>query len=116
MGRWKVVQANEFGKWYAEQDADAREDIFAKIEVLATVGPSLGRPNVDTVYESRFPNMKELRVQSKGRPFRIFFVFDPKRQAVLLIGGDKTGKKRFYKEMVPIADQIYERYLKGERK
>jgi hypothetical protein len=56
--------------------------------------------------------MKELRTQSDGRPLRTFFAFDPRRTAVLLIGGDKTGDNRFYDRMVPIADDLYEAYLK----
>ena len=116
MSRWTVVQADEFRVWYAGLNDNAKEDIYAKVVVLAEIGPSLGRPSVDTVQESRFSNMKELRVQSRGRPLRIFFAFDPKRRAVLLVGGDKTGKNRFYKEMVPTADRIYESYLEGGAK
>lgn len=55
--------------------------------------------------------MRELRIQSKGKPIRIFYAFDPKRDAILLIGGDKTGDKRFYKRMIPIADRLYDTYL-----
>ena len=88
------------------------------MEVLKRTGPNLGRPYVDSVKGSRHENMKELRVQSKGRPFRIFFAFDPLRRAVLLIGGNKTGDKRFYVRMIPIADVLYDDYLQdlGERK
>jgi hypothetical protein len=55
--------------------------------------------------------MKELRIQSKGRPYRVFFAFDPRRRAILLTGGNKSGNRRFYKEMIPIADKIYDQYL-----
>jgi hypothetical protein len=71
---------------------------------------------VDTVKGSEYPNMKELRTQSGGSPLRTFFVFDPRRSAILLIGGDKTGDKRFYERMVPIADKLYGTYLKEIRK
>ena len=80
--------------------------------VLERVGPGLGRPRVDTLKGSRYTNLKELRVQSNGRPFRILFVFDPVRNAVLLIGGDKSGRKRFYDTMIPLAERIYREYLK----
>ncbi len=60
--------------------------------------------------------LRELRVQSAGRPLRIFYVFDPGRQAVLLIGGDKTGRDRFYEEIVPIAERIYQEYLRETRR
>ena len=101
-----------------EVDEDARVSIYAVMEVLRSMGPNLGRPYVDSVRESRHENMKELRVKSKGRPFRIFFAFDPFRQAVLLIGGNKTGDKRFYARMLPIADTLYDHYLHdlGEKK
>lgn len=60
--------------------------------------------------------MRELRVQSGGRPLRVFYAFDPRRSAILLIGGDKTGDDRFYERMVPIADQLYDDYIAEIRK
>jgi len=74
-------------------------------------GPALGRPHADTVRGSRFANMKELRTQVGGRPLRTFFVFDPRRTAILLIGGEKTGETRFYERMIAIADRLYATYL-----
>lgn len=56
--------------------------------------------------------MKELRVQSKGRPFRVLFAFDPDRRAILLVGGNKQGKKRFYEQIIPIADKLFDEHLK----
>ena len=118
---WQILQTDQFKEWFKKDDnvdEDARVSIYAVMEVLKQLGPNLGRPYVDSVKGSRHENMKELRVQSKGRPFRIFFAFDPSRQAVLLIGGNKTGDKRFYTRMIPIADQLYDHYLEylGERK
>ena len=60
--------------------------------------------------------MRELRVQSKGRPIRIFYAFDPRRAAILLIGGDKTGDNRFYERMIPIADRLYDDHIGGLKK
>jgi len=108
---WNVVAATEFMDWFDEMDEEAQVDIREKIRVLEAFGPQLGRPLVDTIKESRHKNMKELRVQSNSRPFRIFFAFDPKRNAVLLIGGDKTGDARFYKKIIPKADAIFDTYL-----
>jgi hypothetical protein len=71
-----------------------------------------GRPHVDTVSASEFRNMKELRTQSSGAPLRTFFAFDPRRKAILLIGGDKTGDQRFYEKMIPLADKLYIQHLK----
>lgn len=106
-----MKQTGEFGDWYKTLDADAQEDIYEYLEVLKKLGPKLGRPYVDTIKGSQYPNMKELRVQSKGRPFRIIFAFDPERTAVLLTGGNKKGDKRFYKIMIPIADKLFSKYL-----
>jgi len=75
------------------------------------MGPKLGRPYVDSVQGSRHSNLKELRIQSKGRPIRIFFIFDKKRRAVLLVGGNKAGDRRFYDQMVPKADKIFDDFL-----
>lgn len=108
---WKAIETPEFAEWYESQDDDAKEDILASVEVLKAIGPSLGRPHVDTLKGCRHANMKELRVQTNGSPFRIFFAFDPKRQAVLLVGGNKEGDSRFYKKMIPQAEALYDEYL-----
>jgi hypothetical protein len=110
---WEIGWTDEFGEWVVSDQVDepAREDIRACLVVLREVGPSLGRPLSDTVKGSRHPNMKELRVQSNGRPIRIFYAFDPARKAILLIGGNKQGKKRFYDVYVPIADRLFNKYL-----
>ena len=79
--------------------------------ILSEIGPSLGRPYVDSIKQSKYKNMKELLIQNKKRLFRILFIFDIKRNALLLIGGDKRGDKRFYKKIIPIADKIYESYM-----
>lgn len=108
---WKIIKTDTFGDWFTRQDNDAQSSVVEIITVLASYGPQLGRPYVDTIKDSRHPNMKELRIQSKGRPLRVLFAFDPKRNAVLLIGGDKTGDKRFYKKLIPIADDVFDKYL-----
>ncbi len=109
---WGVEFTDEFEKWWDGIDEDAQADIDAGVRLLAEIGPMLGRPYADTVNGSRHDKMKELIVQSNGRPFRTFFAFDPRRTAILLIGGDKTGEKRFYDEMIPMADHLYDEHLK----
>jgi hypothetical protein len=108
---WTVIFDPDFRVWFYQQEQDLRDEAFAVIKVLEESGPTLGRPRVDTVKDSAFPNMKELRIQYQGEPWRILFAFDPRRQAILLVGGNKTGNKRWYKENIPIADRRYERYL-----
>ncbi len=111
---WAVVQTEEFGAWFSRIDAAAQEDVFAAVRILSEIGPSLGRPLVDSLKGSKHTNMKELRVQSKGRPFRIAFAFDRRRQAVLLVGGNKQGQKRFYQDLIRTADDRFENYLRSQ--
>ena len=81
------------------------------VKLLQVLGPALGRPHADTVKQSRHRNMKELRTQTHGRPLRTFYAFDPRRKAILLIGGDKTGDKRFCDRMIPLADTLLDKHL-----
>ncbi|MGA7906748.1 MAG: type II toxin-antitoxin system RelE/ParE family toxin [Candidatus Sulfotelmatobacter sp.] len=109
---WEIEFTNEFEQWWNSLDAAEQEDIAASVMLLRERGPSLGRPNADVVIGSRYPNLKELRTQHAGRPYRTLFAFDPRRVAILLIGGDKTGNDRWYEEFVPLADKIYEQHLR----
>lgn len=84
-----------------------------KVDLLQLRGPSLSRPHADSVRFSKFPNMKELRIQQAGRPYRVLYAFDPRRAAILLLGGDKTGNDRWYEEYVPVADRIFENHLEA---
>ncbi len=108
---WNVEYTDEFFAWWETLTEDEQEDISACVNQLIDRGPQLGRPYVDSVNGSRHSNMKELRTQSGGNPLRTFFVFDPTRSAVLLIGGNKRGDKRFYDRMIPIADDLYDEFL-----
>ncbi len=114
---WNVVFDPDFRIWFYQQEQGFQDEAFAVLAILEEFGPQLGRPRVDTLEGSSFNNMKELRIQYKGEPWRILFAFDPERQAILLVGGNKTSNKRWYKENIPIADKRYKRYLetsKGE--
>ena len=101
----------DFRVWFYEQEQGLQDEAFAVIRILSESGPILGRPRVDTIQGSDFNNMKELRIQYQGEPWRILFAFDPLRQAILLVGGNKSGNNRWYKENIPIADRRYKRYL-----
>ncbi len=113
--QWAIEYTDQFEEWWNTLDAEAQEDIDVVIRVLEAVGPALTRPYADTVKDSRHPNMRELRVQSQGRPLRILYAFDPRRSAILLIGGDKTGltDERFYGAQIPIADRLYDEHLEA---
>ena len=108
---WDVEYTDEFGQWWQTLTETQQDDVAISVQLLRDFGPSLSRPYADTVKGSKYPNMKELRTQSGGRPLRTLFAFDPRRCAILLIGGDKTGDDRFYEKMVPLADRLYDEYL-----
>lgn len=113
---WTILRTDEIIAWIAELDDNAKEAILKSLLVLREIGPALGRPHVDSVKGSKYPNMKELRVQNKNRVYRIFFAFDPLRNAILLIGGDKRGNKKFYEKMIARADDLYRRHLERKGK
>jgi hypothetical protein len=108
---WDVEYTEGFEAWWSTLSEGEQADVDASVQLLEAYGPQLGRPHVDTVQSSRHSNMKELRTQSGGKPLRTFFAFDPRRTAILLVGGDKTGDRRFYDRMIPIADNAYDEYL-----
>lgn len=110
---WAVETTDVFDAWFDVLDDVDRANVLASMILLRDLGPMLSRPHADTVKGSCYSNMKELRVQSKGDPIRVFFAFDPNRKGVLLCAGNKTGdEKRFYKVMIPIADYEFMQYLK----
>lgn len=109
---WEIRTTDTFDEWLDALDDTDRENVIAAMIVLRQKGPLLSRPYADTVKGSAHKNMKELRVQSKGNPIRAFFAFDPNRAAILLCAGEKTGKeKRFYEEMIPVADREFSAHL-----
>ena len=108
---WEVLLDDDFASWLTLLDAGVQAEILAHAGLLRDFGPQLGRPQVDHVKASTFDNMKEMRVQYRGDPWRILFAFDPERKAVPLVGGCKAGDKRWYKTNVPIADERFRRHL-----
>jgi len=113
---WNVEITDDYLKWFAALDEKMQDAVRADIEVLERIGPFLGRPYVDSIAGSKHSNMKELRTMHRRRHIRSFFAFDPRRTAILLIGGDKTGDKAFYIRMVASADRLYDEYLQEIRK
>jgi len=104
---------DEFQTWLESLDQETYNRVLAAADILREEGPSLGRPLVDTVKGSRFANMKELRPPAPGRKtIRVLFVFDPDRQAILLVGGDKTNNwEKWYTRNIPVADARFARHL-----
>jgi hypothetical protein len=115
--RWDVEFTKEFEAWWNSLSEQDQEEISAKVELLEEHGPNLARPHADIITTSRHSNIKELRgkVSTKGKDslLRVLFAFDPRRTALLLIGGDKTGDPKWYEKSVPIADDLFDQHLKG---
>lgn len=114
---WDIRLLAEVEEWVLGLDDDTYDQVAAAIDVLAELGPALGRPLVDRIEGSRLHNLKELRPGSSGSSeVRVLFDFDPDRRAVLLVGGDKAGNWRdWYTENIPVAERRYEQWIRGER-
>lgn len=107
---WEVEGTNEFAEWYGTLTVAQQRAVEDAVDRLMMVGPGLGRPFVDTIAGSRYPNMKELRPRPGN--LCILFAFDPRRTAILLLGGDKTGRWReWYAVAIPQADALLDVYL-----
>ncbi len=112
---WLVDFHPEFEVWLnGLTDHSLIEEILKHAKALKYMGPSVGRPLVDTVKGSKYPNMKELRMQYAGDPWRFLFAFDPLRQAIVLVGGNKAGKPGWYDVSIPIADARYADHLRRQ--
>lgn len=108
---WEVEYTDEFEVWWNTLSEDEQVSIDASVQLLEERGPQLPFPHSSSINGSRHSHMRELRTQHDGHPYRTLYAFDPRRTAILLIGGDKTGNNRWYKETVPIADQLYDEHL-----
>ena len=110
---WTVLLEPHFEVEFDALDEGVQNALAIRVELLAEFGPTLGRPAVDTLNGSAYPNMKELRFQADDGIWRVAFAFDPQRRAVLLVAGDKVGTKsaRFYRELLRKADDRYRDHL-----
>jgi hypothetical protein len=107
---WEIEATEEFRRWYDGLDESEMTRVNRAVDELALHGPALGRPWVDTLRGSRHPNMKELR--PRGGFIRCLFAFDPRRTAILLLGGDKRDRwEAWYTAYIPLADDLYDQYL-----
>ena len=110
---WTVQIAAEFQSEFLALDRPVRIELAANAALLEQFGPHLGRPRVDTLKGSRYPNMKELRFRAANGVWRVAFAFDPRRRAILLVAGDKSGigEGRFYRSMIRRADSRFDAHL-----
>ena len=114
---WQVALHPEFEAEFAILPPAAQDELLARLKLVATFGPSLGRPNVDTLAGSAFANMKELRFRLDGL-WRFAFAFDHERRAIVLVGGNKIGKNqsRFYRELIKIADRRFAQHIESTKR
>lgn len=116
--KWKVLFSDEFDTEFTAFSREVQTAMLAKARLLEHFGPQLGRPNVDTLVGSKHANMKELRFDAADGVWRAVFAFDPDRQAVILVAGDKSGssEKRFYRSLIAKADKRFDDYLAQQKK
>lgn len=112
----QVEYTNEFETWWNGLTVREQGDVAKVVELLVARGTALGSPQSSQVKSSRHRHMRELRSQSGGRPMRVFYAFDPRRTAILLIGGRKLDQERFYRTYVQQADALYGRFLRQLRR
>ncbi|HYR42478.1 MAG TPA: type II toxin-antitoxin system RelE/ParE family toxin [Terriglobia bacterium] len=113
---WDVEYSDVFGEWWDGLSEAEQEDVDAYVRLLERFGPTLKFPHSSSIAGSQYSHMRELRIQHAGRPYRVLYAFDPRRSAFLLLGGDKTGKDRWYEVHIPIADKLYSEHLKQLKK
>lgn len=108
---WEVEYTDEFEDWWTTLTEEEQDSIDVAVALLERQGPSLAFPYSSGIQGSRYSHMRELRVQQRGEPYRILYAFDPRRVAILLLGGNKVGDKRWYEDNVIKADKLYEKHL-----
>ena len=113
---WEIEYTDELGEWWGGLSEGEQESVRASVKLLGDFGPKLPFPHSSGIKASRHGNMREPLIQHAGRPYRVLYAFDPRRCAILLIGGEKTGDDRWYDEHVPIADRLYDEHLETLRK
>src|SRR3990172_332417 len=111
--KWAILFHQKFEREFDALSEEVQDEGLANIKLLERFGPLLGRPRVDTLKGSRYSNMKEMRFDAADGVWRIAFAFDPKRQAILLVGGDKSGgsEKRFYRQLIKKADARFNEHV-----
>jgi len=114
---WDIEFEEDFEAEFRGFTPDVQDELLAVAKLLADYGPQLGRPHADTLKGSKYKNMKELRFEAADGEWRAAFAFDPRRKAILLVAGDKSGgsEKRFYKQLLAKADRRFSTHLERLR-
>lgn len=108
----EIEYTDDFGLWWDSLSEAEQDDVAAVVELLGVKGATLRFPYTSGIESSKHRHMRELRIQHAGRPYRVLYAFDPRRNAILLLGGKKTGDQRWYKKQVPVADCLYDQHLR----
>lgn len=109
---WKVEYTREFENWWKNLSINEQKSIDVYIDLLEQYGVNLKFPYSSKIKNSKFDHMRELRIQHSGNPYRVLYAFDPRRKAILLIGGNKKGNDRWYEILIPIAEKLYDAHVK----
>lgn len=110
---WEIEYTDEFENWWNILSEAEQIDVKAYVGLLEECGPQLGYPYSSGIKNSKHSHLRELRIQHRGKPYRVLYAFDPRRVAILLLGGNKTGSNRWYEKFVPIADNLYDEHLQS---
>lgn len=108
---WEVEYSYVFMQWWSQLEKSEQKSLLTGIQLLKNYGVNLRSPHSSKIKMTKNSHIRELRVQHKGKPYRILYAFDPRRIAVLLVGGNKTSDNRWYEKFVPLADKLYKEYL-----
>jgi hypothetical protein len=106
----EIIALGDFEEWFDALEESAMEHVTRAVDVLEILGLGLGHPQSSAINGASF-GLRELRIQSNGRPLRVFYAFDPARQAVLILGGDKTGDKKFYRNKIARCEELWREHL-----
>jgi hypothetical protein len=108
----EIIVTSEFAEWYSSLSMEEQLSVERYVTMLENAGATLPFPYSSGIKNSRHSAMRELRIQHSGHPYRALYAFDPVRNAVLLVGGEKTGDNRWYQTAIKLADKLWEEYLR----
>jgi len=108
---WAIEYTDEFSKWWNDLTEDEMASVDASVQLLEHFGPQLRFPHSSSIEGTSVKHMRELRIQHKGQPYRVLYAFDPRRVAILLIGGNKQGNDKWYTKFIPIGEKLYKKHL-----
>lgn len=111
-----VSTTPSFDAWWRTLDAGTKEAVAGRVALISAFGPSLGRPYVDTLKGTELHNLKELRLSHRGRESRVLFAFAPERTALLLVGGDKSGQRRWYDQAIRQAEAALRDHIESRHR